>query len=235
MKLNILIIFTTLLSLFAHSQGVDPVVLISGKVVNERNMKPIAAKVIYEILPDGKLAGIARSNPLNGSYKIILPRGKKYGYYAIAEGYYSITRHLDVTKLDKYEEIDEQNLFMAPVEKDQVITLNNVFFKGRTAELLPESYPELNRFVKFLKENKKAYILVTGHTDNQGDPKELEKLSLERAQKIADYLIKHGIKEKRISVKGYGSSRPISFNKDPEGRARNNRIEVIIVSIGKKK
>ena len=66
----------TFFNINLFSQGVEPVVLISGKVVNERNMHPIAAKVIYEILPEGKLAGIARSNPLTGEYKIILPRGK---------------------------------------------------------------------------------------------------------------------------------------------------------------
>ncbi len=231
---KLLFLVLTLININLFSQGVDPVVLISGKVVNERNMEPVAAKVIYEILPDGKLAGIARSNPLTGEYKIILPRGKKYGYYAIAEGYYSIPRHLDVTKLDKYEEIDEQNLFMAPVKKDQVIILNNVFFKGRTAEMLPDSYPELERFIKFLKENKKVHILITGHTDNRGDPKKLLELSTRRAQAVADYLIKNGIKEKRIQVKGYGSTRPIAFNKDKEGRKRNNRIEVIITSTGKK-
>ncbi len=224
----------SVMNILGYAQGVEPVVLISGKVVNERNMEPIAAKVIYEELPDGKLAGIARSNPLTGEYKIILPRGKNYGYYAIAEGYYSIPRHLDVRKLKKYEEIDEQNLFMAPVKKDQVIFLNNVFFKGRTAELLPESYPELKRFIEFLKENKRVKILITGHTDNRGKAEELLELSTQRAQKIADYLIANGIKEKRIQVKGYGGSRPIAFNKSKEGRERNNRIEVIIVSTGKK-
>jgi len=235
MKKVLSVIYLIVFHLHLFSQGVDPVVLVSGKVVNERNMEPVTAKVIYETLPDGKLAGIARSNPLTGEYKIILPRGKKYGYYAIAEGYYSITRHLDVTKLDKYTEIDEQNLFMAPVMEHQVITLNNVFFKKKTAEILPESYPELQRFVKFLKENKKVKILITGHTDNRGDPKKLLKLSADRAQAIADYLIQNGIKEKRLSVKGYGSTRPIAFNKDKEGRERNNRIEIIITDPGHKK
>ena len=227
------IIFLNLISFVSLSQGVEPVVLISGRVFNDRNLRPIAAKVIYETLPNGEIAGIARSNPLTGEYSIILPRGKKYDYYAIAEGYYSIPKYLDVTRLTEYTEIEEQNLFLAPVKKDQVIILGIKFKRGK-AELLPEYYPELKRLVSFLKENKKVEFLIAGHTDNRGNPEELVKLSEQRAKKIADYLIANGIKEKRIKIKGFGPSRPIAFNKSKTGRERNNRIEIIILSTGKK-
>lgn len=223
------------LTKIGFSQNPNPVVLVSGKVVNERNMKPVEAKVIYEYLPGGEEAGIARSDPSNGNYKIILPFGKMYGYMALAEGYYSVTRDLDVTNLNKYTEIDEQNLYLAPIEMDQVVRLNNIFFEEKSAVIKAESFPELNRFVAFLKLNKKIEIELQGHTDNQGKPEDLLKLSKERAQAIADYLTSQKIDEKRITVTGFGDTQPIGFNKDEDGREMNRRVEFKITSLTRTK
>ncbi|MFH2141836.1 MAG: OmpA family protein [Bacteroidota bacterium] len=225
------------LSVFCtFAQQLKPVVLISGKALNERNMQPveIEVKITYEILPQGEEAGIARTNPLNGDYKIILPFGKKYSYYALAEGYYSVTNFLDVTELTEYTEIDEQNLFLAPLKEDQVTILNSIFFEKKSAVILPESFPELNRFIDFLKTNKRIYIELSGHTDNKGEPNTNLELSEKKAQAVADYVISKGVKADRITSKGYGQTRPVGFNKDKEGRERNNRIEFKIISLEKK-
>lgn len=214
-----------------YSQGSQPVVLISGKVVNERNMQPVEARIVWELLPDGKEVGIARSDPSNGNYKIVLPHGKKYGYMALAEGYYSITKYLDLTNLEQYTEIDEQNLYLAPVMESQVARLNNIFFKDDTDELLPESLCELDRFVSFLKVNKKVTVEIAAHTDNIGDDRKNMELSQRRAQKIVEYCISKGIKKERLVAKGYGETQPIAFNGDEEGRAMNRRIEFKVLSI----
>ena len=233
MKKVLLVFSITLSSLLGICQGSQPVVLISGKVVNERNMEPLEARVVWEILPEGTEAGIARTDPTTGEYKIILPFGKNYGYLALAEGYYSVTKNLDVSDLNEYKEIDEQNLFMAPVMESQVVRLNNIFFKKKSAELLPESTQELCRFVEFLKINKKITIEIAGHTDDKGDPNELLTLSENRAQAVADYCIAKGIKAERIKVRGYGKSQPIAFNKDEDGREMNRRIEFRVLNVGK--
>lgn len=221
----------------AFSQGSKPVVLVSGKAVNERNMQAVDVdvRVIYEELPSGKQAGIARINPMDGSYKIILPYGKKYSYRAIAEGFYSVTKFLDVTNLTEYKEVDEQNLFLAPLMVDQVVRINNLFFKDKTDELLPESYFELDRFVEFLKNNKKIKIELGAHTDNQGGLKLNMELSQKRADVIAAYLKKNKIKAERIVVKAYGPTRPMGFNNSEEGRAMNNRIEFKVLALDYKK
>ena len=126
MKAIFFLTMLCLISLHSISQGSQPVVLISGKVLNERTMEPLEARVIWELLPEGTEAGIARTDPVTGEYKIILPFGKNYGYLALAEGYYSVTKNLDVTDLNEYKEIEEQNLFMAPVKESQVVRINNI-------------------------------------------------------------------------------------------------------------
>ncbi|HNV95630.1 MAG TPA: OmpA family protein [Bacteroidales bacterium] len=224
-----------ILSLFfinhIFSQGSQAVVLISGKVVNERNMQPVESRIVWELLPEGKEVGIARSDPSNGNYKIILPHGKKYGYMALAEGYYSVTKFLDLTNLEQYTEIDEQNLYLAPVMESQVARLNNVFFKDQSDEFMPESVCELDRFVSFLKINKKIKCEIAAHTDNIGDDAKNMELSQRRAQKVVDYCISKGIKSERLVAKGYGETQPVAFNGDEDGRAMNRRVEFKVLSI----
>lgn len=62
----------------------DPVVIISGKVIDSKTGKPVVAQIIYEDMADGEEAGTATSNPLTGEYKIVLPYGKKYSMRAVA-------------------------------------------------------------------------------------------------------------------------------------------------------
>ncbi len=231
MKLISFILIITNIFNLVYSQGSQPVVLISGKVVNERNMQPVEARIIWELLPEGKEVGIARSDPSTGNYKIVLPHGKKYGYMALAEGYYSVTRYLDLSNLEQYAEIDEQNLYLAPVMESQVARLNNIFFKENSDELLPESLCELDRFVAFLKVNKKIRVEIGAHTDNIGDDQKNMELSQRRAQKVVDYCISKGIKADRLIAKGYGETQPIAFNSNEEGRAMNRRIEFKVISL----
>ena len=109
-----------------------------------------------------------------------------------------------------------------------------MFFKKKSIEIKQESTPELNRFVEFLKTNKKIVVEISGHTDNKGKMEDNLRISKERAQVITDFLIAKGIKTDRLIVTGYGQKRPIGFNSDKEGRKKNNRIEYKIITLNKK-
>jgi len=202
-----------------------PVVLISGKVLNDRTNEPVAAKIYVEELPSGKEVAIARTDPKTGAFKIILPAGKKYGFRAVAEGFFEVNKNIDLTDVTEYQEIEDEVMRIGPVEVGTVVRLNNIFFEFGKAVLKPESFPELDRTVEFLKNNPNVEIEIAGHTDNVGSEITNLKLSQKRAQAVADYLIEHGIDAKRLIVKGYGESRPIAFNNTEEGRAMNRRVE----------
>ncbi len=206
-----------------------PVVLISGKVLNQKTNQPVEAKIIYELLPEGKEMGIARSDPTTGEYKIILPAGKNYGFLAIAPDFYSITENIDISDITEYTEITEKNLKLAPVEVGMEVRLNNIFFEFAKATLKEESFPELKRVVMFMTDNPKVEIELAGHTDNVGSDQFNLVLSKDRAQAVADYLIENYIDTKRLIVKGYGESQPIAFNTTDEGRQRNRRVMFIIM------
>jgi outer membrane protein OmpA-like peptidoglycan-associated protein len=71
--------------------------------------------------------------------------------------------------------------------------------------------------------------VVESHTDNKGQPDELQTLTQERAQAIADKLMSVGVDQNRIEVKGLGGSLPVSPNTTNVSRAKNRRVEVILV------
>jgi outer membrane protein OmpA-like peptidoglycan-associated protein len=208
----------------------EPVVIIYGKVLDKETGKPLEAEITYYNLNTNQEVGIARTNPADGSYKIILPYGQPYGFHADKKGYYSESSSIDLTEIKTYTEI-ERNLLLAPIKAGNKIALNNVFFEQSKPVLLPTSYGELNRLVQILIQNPTIKIEIAGHTDNVGDPKKNQKLSEDRVKAIKNYLISKGISATRLTGKGYGSSKPIASNAKEETRRLNRRVEFTIISM----
>lgn len=93
-------------------------------------------------------------------------------------------------------------------------------------------YPIIENLIKEISLSPGNRILIEGHTDNTptGRSSGNFELSLQRAKSIANILISHGIPSSRISVHGFGDTRPIDTNNTEEGRIRNRRVEVILTS-----
>jgi OOP family OmpA-OmpF porin len=206
----------------------DATLLVSGKVYNAKTKQPIGAMIEYEHLEDGLNAGKARSNPEDGSYTIVLPSGKNYGYYAHAEGYIAVHENLDLVSMVDQSSIT-RDLYLVPIEVGQTIRLNNVFFVQGKAELKVESYSELNRVVEILTDNPKMEIEIQGHTSNEGDPQKNLELSEQRALAVKTYLVSQGIVTSRVKTKGFGQTKPIASNATEETRKLNRRVEFIIL------
>ncbi len=206
----------------------DPVVLIKGKVFDQKNNKPMTATITYSDIKTGKEAGIARSDPRTGRYQISLPYGTHYAFIAEATGYVSISENINLIKKGRYNE-RTKNLYLAKIEVGETVNMKNVFFKVATAKILPDSYQELDRVVKLMKENPTMEIKIKGHTDNLGPVKRLKEVSEMRAKAIRDYLFEHGITENRLQWEGYGGTDPIADNSDPVERVKNRRVEFEIL------
>lgn len=204
------------------------VVLVTGKVYDSKTNSGISAKIIYEDLSNGEEVGIANSNPETGNYSIVLPAGKKYGFLAEQDGYIAQNENLDLTSLDEYKEI-RKDLYLIPIEKGQTIRINNIFFDFADFKLLNESFSEMNRLVEFLNENPEIRIGIYGYTDNIGSSDDNIKLSLARANSVAEYLTLKGIDKSRLIIKGFGMKNPIASNSSEEGRQKNRRVEFTIL------
>jgi len=205
----------------------EPVILISGKVFNSKTKQPIAANIIFESLDDNKEMGAVETSPENGEFKIILPKGKNYGYLALAKGFLSVEENIDASSIDNFQEVNK-DLYLVPIEVGQSVNLNNIFFVKGQKDLLESSFQELSRLVKMLKDNPKIEIELGGHTDNQGNAKLNVDLSEERVKVVKKYLTDNGVADKRVSLKAYGGSKPVASNGSEETRKLNRRVEVTI-------
>ncbi|MFD2522089.1 OmpA family protein [Emticicia soli] len=137
--------------------------------------------------------------------------------------------------MDKQAEKMKKDLDgVAEVERvDEGIKLtmkSGVLFGFDSFALNDNSRASLEKLSETLKEYEDTNILVAGHTDNVGAESYNMKLSEKRANAVADFLKKKGIKNARMSVIGYGESTPVVDNSTEAGRDKNRRVELAIVA-----
>jgi OOP family OmpA-OmpF porin len=129
-----------------------------------------------------------------------------------------------------FKEIDCE-LSLMPIERGAIFPLQNVFFEANLASVKPTSYKELERIRQFLRDYPKLVIEIGGYTNGWCSQSFATELSRERAQFVAEYLIKNGIAYNRIHFRGYGNTNPIASDETPEGRRKNQRLELKILDI----
>ncbi|GAB3512660.1 OmpA family protein [Emticicia fontis] len=215
----------------------DPVAIISGTVINAIDKKPIAADVFLEALndttnKDKKDKIVSEFDPETGEYKFVVPLKKNYSLSASKKGFIAVSDNIDLSKDSRFREI-RRNINLIPVREGQTIILNNLFFNQSKYDILPPSYPELNRIIELMKEYPTMEVMIEGHTDGADDNLMLNvKLSQERANEVKKYLVeKGGIKANNIQTKGWGPSRPIASNATEETRKKNRRVEFSILKL----
>ena len=86
----------------------------------------------------------------------------------------------------------------------------------------------MNQLADILKKYPNAKLTIEGHTDNTGSNAYNKKLSDNRAKAVLDYLVNKGIDASRLTAVGYGEDKPVTSNKNAEGRTHNRRVELIL-------
>ncbi|MBL8498909.1 OmpA family protein [Nitrosomonas sp. JL21] len=108
-------------------------------------------------------------------------------------------------------------------------TLDGKAFRSGQDILREAAASKIEKLISEISVFPNSHILIEGHTDSVPTGHQRRNnmnLSVRRANAIAKILISRGIARERISVVGYGDSRPIDTNRTEEGRARNRRVEV---------
>lgn len=232
----------------------DPVTSLSGRVVDNKG-NFVEAKIVWEDLETGKRLGEMQSSPDDGKYFIILPHGKNYGVYAEKEGYFPISKNIDLRKTKNAQKLVEDIVLYSisdlvgddlelmgsgdltydsfELGEKKLIQMNNLFFEYNKADLLKSSYPELDRVVYLLKNYPIDLVEVAGHTDSVGNEQYNLTLSDKRSNAVREYLIKKGISKDKLLAKGYGKTEPVATNETEEGRKKNRRVELKIIKISR--
>ncbi|MDR2479319.1 MAG: OmpA family protein [Treponema sp.] len=116
------------------------------------------------------------------------------------------------------------------VDEGITISLDDIQFRADTAIMLPGEREKLDKIVDILLRYQERDILVSGHTALAGTAAGRQKLSLQRASVVAEYLIAKKVRTPdRVVVRGYGAERPVADNRTPEGMRQNRRVEITIL------
>jgi chemotaxis protein MotB len=105
---------------------------------------------------------------------------------------------------------------------------------------IPSDAPVLNKIAPILSRLQNTKIIVRGYTDNTPVGQQLQRmgvtnnldLSSKRAASVVDYLASHGVNQSLLSAQGMGDSNPVVSNDTPEERARNRRVDIVLVGDG---
>lgn len=110
---------------------------------------------------------------------------------------------------------------------------DGVLFDEGSAIIKASSKKTLDAVAGELKKSNKN-IIVEGHSDNMpiigGKYSSNWELSTARATNIVSYLINSGIEKERLSASGYADNKPVASNNTDEGRAKNRRVDIVIVN-----
>lgn len=132
----------------------------------------------------------------------------------------------DKSKKKILEELD-----IKKIKAGTTIEIKNLYFKADSSGITRESYEVLDEIADFLVENKNVTLEIGGHTNGIPPASYCDKLSTERAKAVYDFLIQKGVKGSAITYKGYGKRKRIANDATAEGRRKNQRVELKVISI----
>ena len=144
--------------------------------------------------------------------------------------YKSVNDDTNVQRLQNtVEKYKLDNISVRRGEKGLTISMENIQFEADSDKLLPSEKKKLEQLGEILKEFSND-LLITGHCAERGTVNARQKLSEERAQAVADFLVNKGIRDEyHIFTQGKGSTEPVATNSTEEGRSRNRRVEITIM------
>jgi outer membrane protein OmpA-like peptidoglycan-associated protein len=208
----------------------DALIAFQGRTFDANTNLPVSANVILEDIGTHHPFR-ATSDDLTGNFLLYIPKKEQYEFTVKAPGYITFFENID---LKPYESEDNiyRNIYLTPIEDQQMFTLNNLLFERSKSTLLEDSYPALEKLVGILLENPEMKIELAGHTDALGSQKAKQVLSYRRVERIKEYLMEFGIDRKRVEIVGYGGSKPIAPNDSEENRAKNRRVEIKVLDVG---
>ena len=201
---------------------------VKGTVTDKLSKEKLNARIELVDLTSNNVVSQVSSDSINGTYLMVLTQGAEYALYVTKAGYLFKSLNFNYSEVADFKPI-VVNIELEPVREGSAVVLNNIFFDTDKYELKRKSAAELNKVVKFLAENPRVRIQISGHTDNVGTTDYNQQLSLKRAISVYQYLTEHGVDSDRLIYKGFGATRPVADNNSEEGRTMNRRIELTII------
>lgn len=137
-------------------------------------------------------------------------------------GYYVVNEELNGEHLDKTTDVVTfENYVLTELDAGMAM------FAVNSHKI--KNFKALEAIVQKTDTTRVKEVRVTGHTDSTGSEKYNDELSRKRAEAVGSYLKANGFDSVPVTTTGVGASTPIATNKSYEGRAKNRRVEVVVV------
>jgi OOP family OmpA-OmpF porin len=202
-----------------------------GRVLDAQG-KPVAGA---KIALSGPAPVTLDSDTSGGFAQDSLPAGQ---YEARVEASGFLVQVVPLSVRDKSESAPIFTLTPKPAKSlvqltpKRIAIKQQVQFVAGSAEIDPASTALLSEIADVLLRNAGiARVEVQGHTDNSGTEAANNELSERRAQAVREWLVKAGVQDERLTAAGYGSSRPLAPNITAQNRAKNRRVELVILEM----
>jgi outer membrane protein OmpA-like peptidoglycan-associated protein len=163
-------------------------------------------------------------------YLLLKKSGDQYWIKVSTDGsgYYYLTT-LKESKM-KQDIVLTMEQIKSDISQEGKAVFYGIYFDTGKSTLKSESGSTIAEMAKYLNVNTTVKVYIVGHTDNTGSYDGNMKLSMERAQAVVNELVKtHSIGMDRIQAAGAGSLAPITSNQMEEGKAKNRRVEMVLM------
>lgn len=192
--------------------------MISGTVVDYISKEPLVVEVT--------VTDLALSTTTDSSGHFTFENLDPVTYLLRVQALDYITSHTDVTVLPD----ETAEIVVHLIRGGTVITLEGIEFEFGKAVIKKESSPTLDMAAAILTNHPEIEVEIQGHTDSIGTAEANLKLSQARAEAVRDYLIDiHMIEPVRLIPIGYGERAPVADNATEVGRAKNRRVDFVVM------
>jgi outer membrane protein OmpA-like peptidoglycan-associated protein len=213
----------------------DPRFTLVGRVYNKSTRKPEGDAAISIVNTTQNNIVNKQSNMNDGNFSIPLETASDFTISCKKAGYISniekVTTKGLVRNTTLYVKLE---LDIEETLPGKTISLQNIYYDLGSTKIRPEASSDLEKLVKYLKDNPDFSIEIASHTDSRGSAARNLILSQARAQEVVNYLQKNGIAKNRLIPKGYGETRLVNGCKKgvkctEEQHAQNRRTEFKVI------
>jgi outer membrane protein OmpA-like peptidoglycan-associated protein len=219
----------TQLTITLDNKPAAPTGVLRGTFTDASSGKPIPNVTMHVV-------GQGVDEPFSGTPEGLIALELYAGDYRAtisAPGYAQKTVTFTVPEGKEFELKETMSLDKPPETPNVIGGKNSIRLKGRINydgnQVAASSHAILEELATFLKFHPEyAKIRIGVHTDDRGAAKQR---SDERAESVRSFLVEKGVEPDRIEGKGYGASNPVAVNLTGQGRAKNNRTVITVVSM----
>ena len=160
-------------------------------------------------------------------YHIPIPSDRDFVLWVGAPGHLFHSERVEAGTMAGRKERDFR---LAPLVEDAEVILRNVFFESGSADLSPQSEPELREVSDWLAGNPGVRLEIGGHTDDVGSAEDNLSLSADRAEAVLAFLAAQGANRDQLTAVGFGQTRPAVEGQTEAARRQNRRTTLRLVS-----